>query len=169
MRQIACAKSHAGIICANSFDELVPRYASATGMTNEGARGILLTTWYAKQVESKPTGFRATMSQLISGVSAVLRDAAGDNVSEAEARRRADICYRCPWKSDTIDCTTCGAYDKVRQVLRKNLPEIWQVTGAGCGVCNCSCAVMVWAKKEAFRDDATQHPDRPDSCWVKQL
>jgi hypothetical protein len=170
MRQIACAKIGDGrVVCAPNFDALVPLYARELGMTEDGARAVLRTTWYAKMVETPPRGFQATIAQMVSGVSAVLKDIAGDTVAEKEARRRASICYRCPWKSDTIDCAPCGAYDKIRRALKRNLPEIWEVTGAGCGICHCSCAVMVWAKKEAFRDDAIQHPDRPDSCWVKQL
>lgn len=156
------------VLHGSSFEELVGIYAREHRLTPEDSKAEIAQRWYLISIPEKPRSFLATVDHLISGAKAMVGDLVGNVVDPIEAHRRADICSRCPWASNAVaECTTCGLAATLQNAIGRQ--PVASTVGLGCGVCGCSCAVLVWAKPDKFNRDAKQHPSRPDTCWITEI
>lgn len=138
-------------------------------------------------VQQKPMAKRLSFNDVINGAKAFLKFAGGVSVEQGEINRRAGICSAganggsCPKLSDVSNCKTCGGGGFTKNLVKwtSKLKEFFGgrkdfqipngLDSRYCGVCECSLALMLPSKTQAFdlqkEDDQKQ---RPNFCWIKQ-
>lgn len=85
-------------------------------------------------------------------------------VSEEEAKRRAEICYRCSQKAKAAGCYGCSGISKLLMHIPKKLMEPTD----GCNVCKCYLNNKVWMSKEVLEAD-TRNLAYPLNCWLHEV
>lgn len=118
---------------------------------------------------------RIGLAEAVSGAKAILRYTTGSSVESSEIQRRSAICAACPLINRLGGCAPCGAAGKIanfvsllRSTLKLQEPIPNEVKSSYCGVCQCSLALMVVSKMDAFNETTEQNGKRPDNCWVKK-
>lgn len=114
------------------------------------------------------------LADAVTGAKALLRYTQGSAVSSSEITRRSEICKDCPLINRIGGCASCGAAGKIanfvsniRSSLKLQDPIPDSVKSSYCGVCQCSLALMVPSKMDAFNESIEKNSKRPDNCWLK--
>lgn len=70
----------------------------------------------------------------------------GQLVSQEEANRRAEICYRCPLRSQmTLPCSRCvSALENVVGWITQHRSTPFDEKLSACGICKCFLSASVW-------------------------
>lgn len=80
-----------------------------------------------------------------------------------EAKRRAEICLKCP-HHQYVSCWGCkGLLKEVSQLLGKPEGEV-DTRLQACNKCGCQLAVKVYMPKDVLQDDGIEWPSH---CWLK--
>lgn len=119
---------------------------------------------------------RLKLSDVIKGATALIRYGSGSAVSNAEIGRRSNLCLACPELAETSDCMSCGGAGKVAQLVNTirvakgkevSIPD--SVKNKYCGVCGCSCSLLVVTKHSDLKEEDEAHQNlRPAHCWLKK-
>ena len=165
-------------IMGDSPNAIASRIASYSSLTQEQA--LEYVTKALRREGGKPSSYQAPaprrkklgLSEYVSGAEAVVKVSTGASVDQLEINRRAGICQGCDKRTEIPGCMGCGFAGKLTSMVNKiktffgagfEIPS--NLAKNGCGVCDCSLAVMLPAKTSAFKN--TQDSERPDHCWVK--
>jgi hypothetical protein len=108
---------------------------------------------------------------------AIVKQAQGDIVTQAEHNRRAAICSRCPLSSEVSICMACGGGGKIssligsiRNHIGKNTIKIDdKVRKKYCGVCGCFLPLLSITKTQYLpKETPEENRLRPIGCWIRK-
>jgi hypothetical protein len=86
-----------------------------------------------------------------------------DLVDDAEAKRRATICAKCPKAAPMVGCSACKAL--ARQMMKTPKASLTSPDKNSCSACGCYIDVKVWLPLEVL-GEAAEHPYH-ESCWMR--
>lgn len=121
-----------------------------------------------KGIKQKKVSFK----DAVHGANALVNINIGSHVDQQEITRRSLICQGCEHMDKTSNCYSCGFAGKFTTFitkLKKAFGYGFQIPNGidknYCDICNCSLAVMIPSKLEAFKKE---NKTRPDNCWIKK-
>lgn len=106
---------------------------------------------------------------------AILKQAQGDTVDQAEYDRRSKICARCPMQTGIALCMACGGGGKISRLIAGVKRHIGQTIKIDdktkksyCKVCGCSIPLLSLTKTQYLpHEDPLKNFSRPIHCWMR--
>lgn len=93
------------------------------------------------------------------------------HVSQAEADRRAEICYRCTHRAP-VSCSGCHGFLALANIFvqGREFVHLSELGDQSCKVCGCFLLPTIWASKEVLEKVDKNHLDQfREPCWRKAL
>jgi hypothetical protein len=143
---------------ATTYDALMLKVSTQLGLDVDAAKALVGTNWAFQ--DAPPPKRRVTLAAAVSAAKALVRDLSGSVVSNAEARRRADVCRMCPCRTEVSGCVACDGLAAFRDLVKRR-DNFDLGADASCDVCGCSCGVLIWAER-----DVLPAGDKPPNCWM---
>lgn len=125
------------------------------------------------QLMRKPT---IKIGEAWSAGMAILKQAQGDTVDQAEYDRRSKICAQCPMQTGIAVCMACGGAGKLSRLLggiKKHIGQYIKIDErtkkSYCRVCGCSIPLLALTKTKYLpHEEAMQNFSRPVHCWMNK-
>jgi hypothetical protein len=108
---------------------------------------------------------------------AIVKQAQGDVVTQAEHDRRAKICAKCPMSSETSICMSCGGTGKISALIGSIKQHIGgkiikiddKVRKKYCSVCGCFIPLLSITKTQYLPVETPEaNRLRPIGCWIRK-
>lgn len=105
---------------------------------------------------------------------ALMNRMVGNTPDQAEHKRRADICSKCPMKSETSICYGCGGAGKLSSLISSISKLTTRVIVVDkrmrdkyCSICDCSLALLTVTNIDGLKEKQEINRIRPIGCWMR--
>jgi hypothetical protein len=124
-----------------------------------------------KSIQSKRT---PKLSEAWHAGLAIMNRAIGNTPTQEEHKRRADICAKCPMKSETSICYGCGGAGKLSSLISSISKLTTRVIVVDkrmkdkyCSICDCSLALLTVTNIDGLKEKQDLNRLRPIHCWMR--